>query len=987
MKSFKPISFLALSLLLSGCQKSAPPYSPSDALKTLKIAAGYKIEPFVSEPDVVSPVAMEFDENGNIYVTEDRGYPLNVNGKVGRVKLLRDTDGDGKPDKTTIFADNLVMPTGVMRWKKGILVTDPPDLIYLEDTDGDGKADVRKVILTGFPFSNPQHTANNPVYGLDNWIYIAHEGPATAIIFKDEFGDRGSSIRYADRQGVSPLKEPSRSIRFRPDTGQLEALSVPSQFGHSFDDWGRHFLVSNSNHVRQEAIAARYLNRNPDLPVGTAVEDISDHGAAAKVFPTTEHPRFELLSGVGQFTSACSITYYRGSTFVAEPAHNIIHQDLLTEDGSLYTAKRAQENSEFLSSTDAWFRPVAMTIGPDGALYVLDYYRMIIEHPEWMATSDQHSPKLTEGIDRGRIYRIVPDGGVGTLKGIHLGSASDEELVKQLENPVIWWRRTAQRLLVDRHATKAVPALEALFNQTSSPQGRVHVMWTLEGLGKLNPDLITKALTDKEPGVRENGIILAEQHLGNATGLEQPLLALVDDPSPRVRYQLMLTLGNLKSPAVQAARDRMLFSNLEDKWLQIAALSADSNDAPRLFEKAVAGGGSETPGRKSLFRYVSADIGARQKGPEIDRLLRQISAAGNQKDGNWWRTSALEGLTQGLHAKHGSVSEQGKVLLLDLFGKEDVALRRAALQTLNTTGLPQGSAVAAALERAKKTAADDKANPDVRADAIGLLALSDAKSHKQFFQSLMDARQPETVQEAAVRAYGHIPGDDIGTFFLEKWRVLTPAVRSAAADAMYLEPSRVRMLVAALQNGDVQPWTLSFRHRIRLIMNPDPKIRDTVRPLLEQTPKDREAVVKQYEAALDKKGDPAKGAETFQSICSKCHRLDGQGAEVGPDLGTVRNQPKQFLLTNILIPSLSISQGYESYVVETVSGGNYDGVIGPQTPTTITLRHENGKEDIIQRQDIKNMYVTNLSAMPPDLEKQINVDQMANLLAYLKGAK
>jgi putative membrane-bound dehydrogenase-like protein len=986
MLSSKTISFLALSLLLSACHKSAPPYAPSEALKTLKIAAGYKIEPFVSEPDVVSPVAMEFDENGNIYVVEDRGYPLNVKGKVGRVKLLRDSDGDGKPDKTTVFAENLVMPTGVMRWKKGILVTDPPDLIYLEDTDGDGKADMRKVILTGFPFSNPQHTANNPIYGLDNWIYVAHEGPATAIIFKDEFGDRGSSIRYVDRQGVPPLKEPNRSIRFRPDTGQLEALSVPSQFGHSFDDWGRHFLVSNSNHVRQEAIAARYLNRNPDLPVGTAVEDISDHGAAAKVFPITEHPRFELLSGVGQFTSACSITYYRGSTFVAEPAHNMVHQDLLSDTGSLYTAKRAQENSEFLSSTDAWFRPVAMTVGPDGALYLLDYYRMIIEHPEWMASSDQHSPKLTAGIDRGRIYRIVPDSGVGTLKGIHLGKASDEELVKQLENPVIWWRRTAQRLLIDRNATKAVPALVALFNQTSSPQGRVHAMWTLEGLGKLDTGLIEKALTDKTAGVRENGIILAEQHLDAAPDLQKPLLSLVDDPSPRVRYQLMLTLGNLKSPSVQAARDRMLFSNLEDKWLQVAALSADSDDAPRLFDRAVAAAGSETTGRNSLFRYLSADIGARQKAPEIDRLLQKVSA-GNQNEGAWWRTSSLEGLNQGLHAKHGSVSPHAKLLLLGLFEKGDLPLRRAALHTLDTTGLPQGPAAATALQRAMKTAGDDKANPDLRADSIGLLALSDAKSHKQFFQSLMDARQPETVQEAAVRAYGHIPGDDIGAFFLEKWRVLTPSVRSAAADAMYLEPSRVRMLVGALQNGDIQPWTLTFRHRIRLIMNPDPKIRDTARPLLEQTPKDREAVVKRYEAALDKKGDPAKGAETFHSICAKCHRLDGQGAEVGPDLGTVRNQPKQFLLTNILIPSLSISQGYESYVVEATSGGNYDGVIGPQTPTTITLRHENGKEDIIQRQDIKNMYVTNLSAMPPDLEKQISVDQMADLLAYLKGAK
>jgi putative membrane-bound dehydrogenase-like protein len=976
----------AAVLLLAGCRQSGtPPYSPSQSLKTMKIASGYKIEPFLSEPDIVSPVAMDFDENGDLYVVEDRGYPLNVSGKVGRVKLLRDTNGDGVPDRVTVFADKLVMPTGVMRWKKGILVTDAPDVLYLEDTNGDGVADVRKVILTGFAFTNPQHTVNNPVYGLDNWIYLAHENAATAIIFKEEFGDRGSDIRYADRQGVAPLTEHGRNVRFRPDTGQLEALATPSQFGQSFDDWGRHFLVSNSAHIRQEAIAAHYLKRNPDLPVPSAVEDISDHMPAAQVYPITQHPRFELLSGVGEFTSACGITFYRGSVFVAEPAHNLVHQDQIVDSGSLYTAKRAQNSSEFLSSTDPWFRPVNMTVGPDGALYLLDYYRMVIEHPEWMSSQHHHSPDLTKGDDRGRIYRIVPDAGIGTLKGVRLGSASDEELVAQLSNPVVWWRRTAQRLLIDRHAVQAVPALVKLFKTASSPQGRVHALWTLEGLEKLEPPLISKALDDREAGVRENAIILAEQHLSGSPDLEKRLPLMASDPSARVRYQLMLTLGNLKSPAAQSARHRILFGNIEDKWLQIAALSAASSEAPRLFEQAVKGSGIQSAGWTTLFRSVSAVIGARQQPSEIEALLGKISAADTGRA--WWQASSLDGLTQGIRIKRGSISPKGKTLLLDLFERGEASVRHAALQTLQIVGLPSGNSAALAIQRAKLVAADHKANPDLRADSLGLLALSNPESHKQIFESLIDARQPEVVQEAAVRAYGKIRGDEIGRSLLEKWRTLTPAVRGDAADAMYLEPSRERMLVTALQHGDVQPWTLAFRHKRRLIMNPDPGIRDAARPLLEQTPKDREAVVKQYEAALTRTGSQSRGEEVFRSTCSKCHRLNGYGSEVGPDLGTVRNQSKEALLSAILMPSQSIAQGYESYVVETNAGGNYDGVIGPQTPTTITLRHENGKEDVIQRQEIRRMYVTNLSAMPGDVEKQVTVDQMADLLEYLKSAK
>src|SRR5689334_1120698 len=208
------LAFLTVIVLFGGCSKSGPPYRPKDALKTLKIEPGFRIEQYVTEPDIRSPVAMEFDEDGRLFVVEDPGYPLNIEGKVGRITLLEDTDGDGRPDRRTIFADKLTMPTGIMRWKKGVLVTDAPDVLYFEDTNGDGKADIRRVVLTGFAFSNPQHTVNNPVYGLDNWIYLAHEGPATAVIFTDKFGDRGGDVHYPDRPDGPTLKPARRMVRF-----------------------------------------------------------------------------------------------------------------------------------------------------------------------------------------------------------------------------------------------------------------------------------------------------------------------------------------------------------------------------------------------------------------------------------------------------------------------------------------------------------------------------------------------------------------------------------------------------------------------------------------------------------------------------------------------------------------------------------------------------------------------------------------------------
>ncbi|MBK9168983.1 MAG: c-type cytochrome [Bryobacterales bacterium] len=956
-------------LVCGACAKRGgePPYSPAESMARIQLDAGYRIAVFASEPDVVSPVAMDIDEDGRIYVVENPGYPLDVESRVGRIRLLEDTDGDGKPDRATVFAEDLVLPTGVMRWKQGVLVTDAPDVWYFEDSDGDGKADVRRKVLTGFPLTNPQHTVNSPLYGLDNWIYLAHENPTTAVIFADKFGDRGSDIRYADRP-KSAISERGRNIRFRPDTGALEALAAPSQFGQQFDDFGRHFVLNNTYHARHAVIEARYLKRNPDLPVATAIEEISAHGTPAKVYPIVAQARFEMLTNIGQFTSACGLTFWLGGAFVAEPAHNLVHRDVYTPDGATFRAAPEKEGTEFLASTDPWFRPVNFYAGPDGALYLLDYYRLTIEHPEWMSTETHTSSILTEGSDLGRIYRIAPAAGAPSKdERPRLSTASAEELAAHLANANPWWRRTAQRLLVDRQAAEAAPLLAEMAASHASPVARVHALWTLEGLKRLDSSLVAKALADPAAGVRENAVRLAESR----PELSVNLLAMAAEPDPRVRFQLLCTLGSVQTAEARRVRDRLLAADFGSRWTQIAALGASPEEAPRLLALGVR---ENAP--PSFFRQAASVIGARNRPAEVQAVLAAVT-----RSSEGWRGEALDGLAAGLRTRSAKLAPPLDTQLLALF--DDATVGDAALGVLETTGLRDSAGVRAAAARAERTARDRTADAGQRSGAIRLLALRDPASRRTLFEDYASPAEPEPVQIAAVRALGAIPGPETGRFLIERWRGFTAPVRMQAADSLYQDPDRIPLAVAALQNGDIQPWTLAFRHRSRLIMHRDPQVREIVRPLLEASAGERAAVIARYRESLTE-GDASRGKEVFDRVCAKCHRLSGEGADVGPDLATVRHQPKEVLLADILNPSQSISQGFEAYVVETVSGAMYDGVIGSQTATAVTLRQEEGREHVIPRGEIKSMHVTNLSAMPADLEQQIDVRQMGDLLEYIR---
>jgi putative membrane-bound dehydrogenase-like protein len=1000
-------SFLVGSLtIVAACkQESGPvtmesPVPASDAVKTFELEQGFKIELIASEPLITDPVAMEIDENGNLYVVENHGYPLDKS-RSSKVKLLRDTDGDGVMDKSTVFADTLMMPTGVLRWKKGILVTDAPDVLYMEDTNDDGVADIIKPMLTGFALSNPQHNVNTPILGLDNWIYIAHERALGSEVFKEKFGDRGDEVYFPEKPDAVRLPQNAngRNVRMRPDTYELEILASSTQYGHSFDVWGNHLLVNNSNHLMHSVIPAEYLHRNPKLVVANSSSSLPDHGNAAEVFPITKTPDRQLLTDVGVMTSACAITAYAGgafsadyntnTTFVAEPVSNIVHVDRLKPKGSTFVASRVHAEKEFLASTDMWSRPVNLYIGPDGALYVVDYYREIIEHPEWLSDDVINSGKLYNGHDMGRIFRISATSAAPPTwtKELASGKASDQELVKKLADPNIWWRRTAQRLLLDRNSPSVIPALVQMAQNPQSAPGRLHALWTLEGMHALKSEQIEKALRDREAGVRVNAIKLAELHLKEAPALAETLMGLQDDADPKVRFQLLCTLGFIDSPEAAQVRNKLLFQDIEDEFVQVAALSAPSSQTENLlksvlerFDKKIAAYGSLV---QSLTAMVAAGGDSRYSYTLLEKATARVP-----EDSVTWHVHILKGLARGFNSRKGLLSQAEQSLLFQSFFEHPaIPVRQATLQVLQAKRLTGGQQARTAMQKARQIAADDRARERARALAVNFLALQNPAPDAPLLKKLILSGEPLPIQLAAIRTLNAIPDETVTAFTMENWSALDPAVQDAALNAFMEKESRVKVLVDALESGKIQKTAVGWQRSIRLMTQRNIEIRNRARAFFTNDDQIRK-VIEEYQPALELKGDVAKGKLVYQKNCAICHQVKGEnGIPFGPDLGTIQSWPASGIMANIIDPNQSISHGFDLWNVVLENGESLQGVITDETPSSVTVRNANGQVNTIARDEIASQKALNMSAMPEGLEKQINDQEMADLLAFLRDGK
>lgn len=555
------------------------PVPPADARRTLRLPDGWHAELVAHEPQITDPVAFDWGPDGRLWVVQMNDYPtgLDESGRPGGVvKVLTDADGDGRYEKTDVFADHLPFPTGIMPWRRGVLIAAAPDILYAEDTDGDGRADTREVLFTGFEPGNQQHRFNGFEWGLDGWIYAAN-------------GDSGGTVTSSKTGRTVSIS--GRDVRFRPGTGEIETVSAMTQYGRRRDDWGHWFGNNNPAWLWQVTLPERYLRRNPQLAVNRVRRELANYPDSTRVFPSS--PPIERPNqpwSLNHVTSACSPTPYRDdllgpafadTVFIAEPVHNVVHREVLVRDGHGWQSRRAagEEQGEFLASTDNWFRPVFLRTGPDGALWVADMYRIVLEHPEWISPEMRDRLDLRAGHDQGRIYRIAPVGSP-RRRMPNLASMDGPALAAALNSASGWQRDTVHRLLLEKCDPAAMPALRALLTPATAPQVRLQALAVLGGLGGLDEPLLRTALADPNPWVRCEALRQTETMAGEA--LFPVVAALAEDADTAVRLQAAFTLGAW--PAERAEPVLAALAAGADEDLRIAVMSSLRPDSP-LFER------------------------------------------------------------------------------------------------------------------------------------------------------------------------------------------------------------------------------------------------------------------------------------------------------------------------------------------------------------------------------------------------------------------
>ena len=984
----------ACFVLLSACRKNPEEsaLTPEDSLKTMRVRGDLHVELFAAEPEVMSPVDMAFDENGKVYVAEMLDYPEDPPpGKPARsrIRLLEDTNHDGKYDRSTIFADHVLAVSGIMPWKHGLIVTSAPDILFMDDTNGDGKADVRKVLYTGFAMANQEARITNPRLSIDNWIYCSNMG-------------NGALIHSTDHPEMPPVLVRGTDFRFDPISGKAEAASGPAQFGSTFDDFGNRFITQNTTHIRHVVLPMQYLSRAPLLEIPAEAQDISDHGRpSARLFPLT-HPqewrkertslrqerydenelhRTEEVGG--WFTAASGSTIYNGdawpkeydgNVFTGDVSQNLIHRDILFPDGATFRAHRAADNVEFLASTDVWFRPCHFANAPDGNFYFTDIYRQVIETPVSIPEEIRKKINFYNGDTLGRIYRIVANH-PSTHRNLQpgFGALSSADLVAQLASANGWNRWTAHRLLLERQDKTAIPKLQAMAANGPSPEARMHALSLLDALSALQPAEIERALHDSDGRIRQNAVWLSEKDLSRSKPLAVAVLAAAGDSDPHVQFQAALTLGNVKDPKALAALANLAHEHSADPWFRGAILSSVADSASPFYEQILAKG--EAWSDPQLLVELSALIGSRRNERELSQwfaTLRKLSRPERE----------LGGLTRGLElVRARSLQVPGaEAALTQQIDSGNEAVQRAAWEASRHFKMDN------LLKRATKDATNTDLPEGKRIIAIRALRGGRFNIVGPVLDKILVPNATPNIEVAAIDSLASFEDPGVAKIILAHWSNLSPQAHEHGFDALVSHKNRVPVLLQAIQDRKLDPAALDGSVRSHLYENPDSAIVSRARALLGDAKTSRDQVVAHYQDVVKMPGDAFQGKIVFQANCARCHMPRIQGARVGPDLSGINNKTKEELLTDILNPSYGIEPTYINHVAITKDGYIYDGIVSNETPGLITLRSgsESGDQTLL-RSNIAEIRSSPVSLMPEGFERTLKEQDIANIIAYLRG--
>ena len=966
------------------------PTAPADAAKKIRVSREFDLSLVAAEPFIVKPIAIDWDARGRTWVAITPEYPFKQDRSPAKnaILILEDINGDGLMDKKTTFADGLLLPTSFVFHRDGVIVSQSPQILFLRDTNGDGKADRREVLFSGFGTYDTHAVVNNLRWGFDGWIYgcQGYSGSQSTNIVNNRnqrFGKIGNGI-----------------FRFKPDASAIEQVASYSgnSWGIDFNEEGELFFsMANGPHINHVVMPERYLSRGK-LGNASSTKSIEDHQKVNPIFGDTRHEYIQ-VAPVGVFTAASGCTLYtggawpekyNGSAFVCEPTVHIVHEDIVTRAESATFEATRRDDDEFIAGSDLWFRPVHTRIGPDGAMYLLDFYNQAISHNDIRGVAHgmgNAAVRPDRDHEHGRIWRIqhkqarknpVPN----------LETASSLELTTALGHPNAWVRLTAHRLLAERNDRTVTHALASLLTNRVT-YARLQALWTLHALNTLSPSNLITAINDPHPTVQNNALrVVPELRSAPSSNVFTAVIKQLKDTSERTRLDALLALTQWTPNKDVISAVHKLFSDLKDSrdmWTKSAMLGV-ARLAPTNFIRA-SFASDKSDNYRELVTPLVEDFLSRKDAGSATWILSHASRQAAITDK--LKITVLNTFSKNLDQYAPPASTNIDAALKAFLKSESRSLRIAAFPVVSH--YDKSGAYATELKALRKTLLGeldkDKVKDEERNPYITTLMTVQSLRPEIIsrLDSLIVKGASKEVQKHIIVELGNTTSPLAAAVLLKNFSKFNTENKQIAVGTLLKRADWALALLSMVERKQIALADLGVQTPTRLMTHPDATVAKRARVVLEtlRGPELREknALIATFQAYFNKPADLKNGKELFEKNCAVCHKFGDKGKDAGPNLTGVGLHGESVLLTHILDPNRVVEGNFISYNITTKKEDEYSGLIKSENSEKVVLKNLEGEVEI-RRADIAAMKSSGLSLMPEGLEA-LGEQNIRDIVGYL----